>query len=423
MEIVTNGDPDMTILSEVERYKLSRLIQELRSKKGRGTELISLYIPGGKRLDEVIGMLRQEYSQASNIKDRTTRHHVLDALTTVIQRLKMLGRVAPPNGLVIFCGYIDVGIPGKEKLEVHVIEPPEQIKVWLYRCDSRFHTEILEDILREKDVYGLLVMDLSEATFALLKGRRIEVLKTVTSGVPRKHHKGGQSARRFQRLREQAIHEYFKRVAEYASEFFLKVPDLKGVLVGGPGPAKIQFVEGDYLDYRIKEKVVGLVDVEYTGEEGLRELVNRGSRYIKDSRYVYERNLLQRFFERIVRDSDLVVYGEREVMEMMKYGAVDTLIVSEGIKDRILEVECLSCKKTYKIRVREEMRNLICPKCKGPVRVLSEKTFIEELIELSSKFGVKIELVSPNTEEGEMFLKAFGGIGALLRFNPHASKA
>jgi len=174
--------------TEVERYKINRLIQELRSKKGRGTELISLYIPGGKRLDEVISMLRQEYSQASNIKDRTTRHHVLDALTTVMQRLKMFGRVAPPKGLVIFCGYIDVGIPGRERLEVHVLEPPEEIKVWLYRCDSRFHTEILEDMIRERDVYGLLVMDLSEATFALLKGRRIEVLKSITSGIKGAEH-------------------------------------------------------------------------------------------------------------------------------------------------------------------------------------------------------------------------------------------
>jgi len=413
----------MTMLTEVERYKINRLIQELRSKKGRGTELISLYIPGGKRLDEVISMLRQEYSQASNIKDRTTRHHVLDALTTVMQRLKMFGRVAPPKGLVIFCGYIDVGIPGRERLEVHVLEPPEEIKVWLYRCDSRFHTEILEDMIRERDVYGLLVMDLSEATFALLKGRRIEVLKSITSGVPRKHHKGGQSARRFQRLREQSIHEYFKRVAEYAAEFFIGVPNLKGILIGGPGPAKIQFVEGDYLDYRIKEKIVGIVDIEYTGEEGLRELVNRGGKFIRDSRYVHERTLLQKFFERIVRSSDLVTYGEKEVMEMLKYGAVDVLIVSEGIKDKILEVECSNCKKTYKLRIKEDTTNIVCPKCDGPVRILSEKNYIEELIDLSEKFGVKIELVSPDTEEGEMFLKAFGGIGALLRFNPHASKA
>jgi len=166
------------------------------------------------------------------------------------------------------------------------------------------------------------------------------------------------------------------------------------------------------LDYRIREKIVGIVDIEYTGEEGLRELVNRGGKFIKDSRYVHERTLLQKF-----------TYGEKEVMEMLKYGAVDVLIVSEGIKDKILEVECSSCKKTYKLRVKDDTTNIVCPKCGGPIRVLSEKSYIEELIDLSEKFGVKIELVSPDTEEGEMFLKAFGGIGALLRFNPHASKA
>ncbi len=410
----------MTSLSEVERYRLEKMINELKMKKGRGTELVTLYIPAGKRLDEVISMLRQEYSQASNIKDRTTRHHVLDALTTVMQRLKMIGMKAPKNGLVVFCGYIDVGIPGKERLEVHLLEPPEPIKMWLYRCDSRFHTEILEEMVREHDVYGLIVIDREEAVIGVLRGINIEILKTLTSGVPGKHRRGGQSARRFQRLIEQRVHEFFKRVGEYANSLFLEISDLRGILIGGPGPTKEAFFKGDYLDYRLKQKVIGLVDIGYSGEEGIYELIKRGSTLLEDTRYVHERKILEKFLEYIVRKSELVAYGEDEVRRMLEYGAVETLLLSRDLPDMILTVECPSCNIRYNVRVRSENEkySLTCNKCKGPIKIVKEKALVDDLIEKAETLGVNIELISSQIEEGEMFKKAFGGIGAILRFNP-----
>ncbi|MHC1590093.1 MAG: peptide chain release factor aRF-1, partial [Candidatus Hecatellaceae archaeon] len=126
----------------VELFKVKRLLDTLASKQGRHTELISLYVPPGRQLSEVIGVLRQEYFTASNIKSRTTRHNVQDAIERVIQRLKLIGRT-PPTGLVVFCGAIPQNGPGTERMETYVIVPPEPIDVYLYRCDSRFHVEHL----------------------------------------------------------------------------------------------------------------------------------------------------------------------------------------------------------------------------------------------------------------------------------------
>ena len=263
-------------LTEYEAYKLKRLLEELKKKKGRGTELITLYIPAGRPIADVMNTLRQEYSTASNIKDRVTRHHVLDALTSVMQRLKLF-RQTPKNGLVIFCGYVSRGAPGDEKLEVYVLEPPQKLTVYLYRCDSRFHTEILEDMVKEKDSYGFIVIDRNQAAFAILKGRSLEILKEITSGIPGKHRAGGQSARRFERIIEQLAHEFYKRVGEYANKYFLEEENLKGIIIGGPGPTKNEFFEGDYLHYELKKKVLAVLDIGYSGEEGVYELVRKSS--------------------------------------------------------------------------------------------------------------------------------------------------
>jgi len=192
-------------------YRFKKLIKELESKVGRGTELISIYIPPRKPISEVIGYLRQEYATAANIKSKTTRKNVRDAIESAIQRLKLFDR-AGPTGLIIFSGAIPQnGGPGSEKIEVYHIVPPEPINILLYRCDSRFYLEPLKDLLKEKDVYGILVIDNEKAAVAVVKGRRIAELKTFTSGVPGKHRAGGQSARRFERLREMNLNEYYKR--------------------------------------------------------------------------------------------------------------------------------------------------------------------------------------------------------------------
>ncbi len=197
-------------------YRFRKLIKELESKKGRGTELISLYIPPGKLISEVIGYLRQEYATAANIKSKTTRKNVQDAIESAIQRLKLFHR-AGPTGLVIFSGAIPQnGGPGSEKIEVYHIVPPEPIQTFLYRCDSRFHLEPLKQLLRERDVYGVLVVDNEEAAVAVIRGRRIVEMDTFTSGVPGKHRAGGQSARRFERLREMSHQDSYKRASKQA---------------------------------------------------------------------------------------------------------------------------------------------------------------------------------------------------------------
>jgi len=408
------------IAISLDKIRLERLLKELKSKKGRGTELISLYIPAGRPLGDVTSSLREELSTAANIKDRTTRHHVLDALTVTLQRLKMFTST-PKNGLVIFAGYIPRGAPGSEKMEVYVIEPPEPINTYLYRCDSRFHTEILEEMTEEKGSYGIIVMDRSSATFALLTGRRLKVLDEITSGVPGKHSAGGQSARRFERVIEIMAHEFYKRVGEYAQKLFSGIEDLKGLIIGGPGPTKNDFYEGNYLPSDLKKLVIAVVDVGYTGEEGVYELIERSQDILEGIRYIHERQVIQKFLEYIAKKENLVSYGYREVYSLLNQGVVDTLIVSEDLPLIYVKASCGNCGWSKHEILRkedvEEFKRLYakCPVC-GQQTVLEQGDVIEHLLEVSKMYGTKVEIISTATEEGKGFLQSFGGIAGLLRY-------
>ena len=107
----------MAKADSVKLYKVRKLISELSNKEGRGTELVSLYIPPKKAIHEALANLREEWGTAGNIKSDTTRNHVQDALTRTMQKLKLY-RTVPDTGLVIFAGALPTNGPGSEVVNV-----------------------------------------------------------------------------------------------------------------------------------------------------------------------------------------------------------------------------------------------------------------------------------------------------------------
>lgn len=410
--------------TSLERFRLKKALENLARKEGRGTELVSLYIPHGKRVSEVINQLRQEHGTAANIKSDATRTNVQDAITKTRQRLRLIKRV-PENGLVIFSGAIPQNGPGSERNETYVLTPPEPVMINLYRCDSRFHTEHLQEMLKEKETYGILVMDSSEATFALLQGRRLSLAKNITSGVPGKMRAGGQSAQRFTRQREAKVLDFFSRVGKHATEVFLDVPGLKGLIIAGPGPMKYDFGKRDYLHYQLRDKIVATIDTAYVGRQGVKEVVGKAPEIMRKIRYIEEGKLMQDFLYEIGHDTGLAAYGEAEVRRALRMGAVKVLLLSESLDTVRVTVKCGSCEYNRKESINrrdvssleESLSKKQCLKCNSPsLSVEKAEDVVEELAEAAMQANAEVEMMSVDIEEGQMLKNAFGGIAATLRF-------
>jgi len=342
----------------------------------------------------------------------------------VQQRLKLF-KAPPDNGLVIFCGAIPQNGAGSERMETYVIEPPEPIKIYLYRCDSRFHTEHLQEQLREKETYGILLIDASEATIATLQGKRLEIVRQMTSGVAGKTRAGGQSARRYERLRDMQLNEYFTRVGGHANDIFLPIDTLKGIILAGPGPTKYDFEKGDYLNYMLKNKIIDTIDTAYVEEQGVKEVVERAPEIMRKVRYIEEKNLMQQFLYEVGHDTGLITYGEAEVRRALEAGAVRTLLISEKVDILRVTVQCSACgyeeKHTVKSQKLAEFEQGLsgkpCPKCQAPsLGIVDKQDIIDDLAQLAEQANTDVEIISTETEEGQMLKNAFGGIAAILRF-------
>ncbi len=420
---MSNSVPSGKKFDSVALYKIRKLLSELSNKTGRGTELVTLYLPPKKPVHEAIAALREESGTASNIKSDTTRAHVQDALTKTMQRLRLY-KQTPENGLVIFCGAIPgPGGPGNETIELFEVVPNKPVTTYLYRCDDHFHLDPLREMLREENVIGVLALDATEAGLGIVSGDSWDVIDVTSSGVSGKTRKGGQSARRYERLREMELSDYYRRVADHAKKAFLESNHVKGLIVSGPGPTKDTFVKEGYLDYRLQNAIVGTLDSGYAGREGVRETIEKSGKLLENVRVVEEKKLVQKFLSEVNSDSGLAIYGITDILAALKKAAVDTVLVNDDTDMLDLKATCQKCgqvreKFIYRSSIVIEKQNLLstpCPNCGSLEMETKETDIVDYLADASIDSGANVEVISSKTEDGAM-LKNFGGVAALLRY-------
>ena len=422
------GKFEVQNVDSVKMYKIRKTLEELTQHSGRGTELITVYIPKGQQLHEVMTQLREEQGTADNIKSDLTRTHVVDSLSKVVQRLKLYKKT-PDKGLVIFCGALPReggGPPGSEIVKIYEIDPPKDLTTSLYRCDDHFHTDILKDMLQDDNIIGLLAIDAKDAGWGLLHGDKLEVLKQTGSGVAGKHRQGGQSAKRFQKLREMELQYYFNRVAEITREYFIDIYQVKGLIISGPGPTKEEFVNKEYLEYRLQNNIIATIDASYSGAEGIREAFSKCSDILSNFRMVEEKKIIEKLFQEINANTGLGSYGLKEVIEMLKNNIAGMIIISDDINMSRIEKICNRCSNVEeelieqgkRILKKTEMKSKPCLECKTMDSEITDQDLIDYIALNASKTGTKVEVVSGKTEHGVM-LGSLGNIAAILRYKPH----
>lgn len=396
------------------KKQLKEILEKFGKIRGRHTELVTVYVPAGFSLDKIASQIRQEQSTAQNIKSKSVRKNVLAALERILQHLKLY-KQTPKNGLAIFSGNVSEK-DGVADIEIWAIEPPEPVRTKLYWCGQDFILDPLKEIFREREIYGLIVLDKSEAEIGMLSGKKLNTLKHLESLVPGKTKAGGWSQARYARIREGLLNDFLKKIGEIASAQFKDLKDLRGVIIGGPGPVKEMFNDGEYLNYDVKKRVLGVVDTSYSGMPGLHELVERSDELLKEASIMREKHILERFFGEFAKDSGMAIYGLHEVIDALKAGSIEILLLSDGFDWVDAKFECAKCDfKKDEVLQRKDAGGHKCEKCGSPLKTTGENDLAEEIIKLAENTGTTIENISTDTTRGEQ-LKELGGIAGILRY-------
>ena len=402
------------------RLRLKMALEELREMKGFGTELVTIIIPPDRQVSDARTMLQNEHGQAANIKSKGTRKNVQAAIESAISTLNRF-KNAGENGIALFVGSVIIGNNKSRMINVVVVNPPQPLISFRYRCDSKFELTQLEDMLIDKKSYGLFVIDRAEAAYGIASGKRIHVQEHLVSNIMGKHRQGGQSAQRFERLIEEAAHNFFKRATEHACSYWLpNLDNIQAIIIGGPGATKDFVVKNEYFHHEIAKKIAKTTfDVGYSNDSGVRELVDNAGGLMGEIELDAERQMMNRFLQELINSAPKATYGEMMIKQALDQGAVDTLLISEGLRKNSIKLQCKKCSHEWSVTLSRTEEIPECPSCSTSSEEIIELeniSLIDELTILASKGNSSISFISIDTEEGSQLLHGFGGLAAILRY-------
>ena len=404
---------------EIEKWKLKKIVKFLNSAVGiSNTSMITLAIPPSKSINYVSNMLTTEYGTASNIKSRVNRLSVLSALTSVHHKLKPY-KSTPKNGLIIYSG--NIAIDGnKDKKVTYDIIPFKPIKQFIYFCDNKFHTESLSEILESNEKYGFLIMDGLGALFATLCGNDKNILYKFTVALPNKHRKGGQSALRMARLREEARTNYLRKTGEYVTKYFITndLPNIKGLILAGNADLKTDFSKSVFIDPRLKKIILTTLDVQYGGLNGLSQAIELSSNILSNVKLLKEKKVIDEYFEEIRLNKGKYCFGIQQTCEALEQGAVEKLIVWEELAMmRNILTDFDGNEVIHYTKTEKEPVIKVDEKTEKPMDIKESREWVDWLSENYKQYGTSLKMVSDRTQQGSQFVNGFGGIGCILRWN------
>ena len=413
-----NNIEEQEHVKNLEMFRLKKLIQDLDQMRGLGTSMITLIINYKDQISQFSKMLVDEVGKATNIKSRVTRQNVIDALTSTMEKLRLYNKT-PLNGLVIFCGLVQMPTGGEKMIKID-LEPFKPINTSLYRCDNIFHTDELKSLLVDNDKFGFLIMDGNGSLFGLLQGNTKIILNQFKVNLPKKHSKGGQSANRFSRLVTESRHNYIRKVGEGLTKAFITndVPNVKGLILAGSAEFKNKLQKSDLFDPRLAPIVMKVVDISYGGELGFNQAIELSQDALKNVKFIHEKKILEKFYEEIAKDSGKYVFGIKDTMEAIENGVVDILIIWENIdfirltlKDNKnqIRVETVSSRKVIGQKYKPDDSDV-------EYEIVENISLSEWLLDNYKKYVSQLEIVTDKTSEGNQFVKGFGGIGGILRY-------
>ncbi|RLG21603.1 mRNA surveillance protein pelota [Candidatus Micrarchaeota archaeon] len=164
---------------------------------------------------------------------------------------------------------------------------------------------------------------------------------------------------------------------DYYNDIYQLISSVDKLIITGPGFEKDRFRK--YLEEKGKATKIMFEKSSSTGKSAVAELINKGviDKIMRDSRLVKENKAVEEFVSSLAKGR--AIYGEKEVINALKSGAVAKLLILDEL-------------------------------------LFTHREKIDMLSELASRTGTELLFISRENEASEK-VKAFGGIVGILRFS------
>lgn len=357
-------------------------LRELAEMQSNGRDFVSVYFSGPGGLN---ALKSRERNLRDMLKDELDEAEHFEA---TMKQIKSLLEENPTDaeGVCVFaCAVLDFvrGYP----LEMPVPN--------LLRVGPSPYIRPLAELQDEYTTFAVVACDNHAARLYLVTNETAELEDRIKGDIKNHVRKGGWSQKRYSRRRDNQLNHYAKEIAQTLADI-VRTEALQRVLLIGSSET-MQEIE-DQLSPDVAEKV--LAKEAFDLHRGTDEIVERAYEMYFDE----ERDEEQRLWESIkneYRGGDLAAFGPKEVLEALKVGRAEAVIVTRDAK--IKGIRCRDCEQS----AAGEMEQ--CPSCQ------STSVFSVDLVEVLTE---NAELTSARTEYSDEIagLTEVGHVAALLRY-------
>jgi len=211
-------------------------------------------------------------------------------------------------------------------------------------------------------------------------------------------------------------------VAEVATTLFIANdrPNVSGLILAGSADFKTELSQSDMFDPRLQAKILKLVDVSYGGENGFNQAIELSAEVLSNVKFIQEKKLIGRYFDEISQDTGKYCFGVEDTLKALEMGAVEILIVWENLEVQryVLKNASTNEEKTLHLTpLQEKDKSRFIDKDTGVELELVEcQPLLEWLANNYKNFGATLEIITYRSQEGSQYVKGFGGIGGILRY-------
>jgi peptide chain release factor subunit 1 len=289
-------------------------------------------------IDYLRSFIKRELAETENIKDKANRKIVIGNLQWILNDAVKLEKI-PDNGVVFFYG---VGKYEDEVLEIRdMIVPHLPISNSEYYCGKEFLVEALEEMIVPSAQIVVILLEGGKLAWGILKGSHLEVKHVKSYHVPGKTRKGGMSAKRYGKLRQEKLVKFYKEVAIHLNKKLLdNIDDIEIIIFGGNMIRVKEFIKTKYLDYRLRSKIHEVImPISLIDETGLEQSKKEIAKVLTDHILAEEKNVWDEFMELLMKNNPKAVYGREQVYAAILEGKVKTMLWFEGdLFDHSLEL-------------------------------------------------------------------------------------
>lgn len=252
-----------------------------------------------------------------------------------------------------------------------IIYPPKKLSSSNYICDKKF---LLDDILEmyepELKIGAILVSGSIFKLYIVNKtGSNIEyiLLKSMDIDLQKRQKKGGQSAQRIGRIRDEKEARYVNNVAELAVHYFMKDNNTtyicENIIIGGSSNIKNKVINTPLFQQYFSNKILGVFDIDLK-DNSIIDLISNNIDLINNSNNKDNDKYIQDISLLISQASDKLVFGYEYIYKSLTRCSLETIYVDLNIDPIVLKK--INELATYDIKIYKcNLINTIYVDCVG----------------------------------------------------------